>query len=399
MKKKCLVFILSILATICVCVGFTACELGFYEYNNGGNNSSDNSQNQGNNSGNNNQNQGSNYSNFIFSGSSVRAVNTSISGAIVIPSEHNGTTITTIPANAFKDCTNITSIEVPESVTSIGAGAFSGCSALIDVTLPFVGSNRGNYGLPAALFGYIFGSTSYEGGSMVEQYSPLKNTFYIPATLQSVTITNETAIGQGAFQNCSMLTEINLNNEITKVGISSFENCDNIAEINLPGITSIPSYLFKGCTSLSNFTISDSVNTIDSSIFAGCTGITSVEVPESVTSIGAGAFSGCSALIDITLPFIGSQKGNYNSATALFGYVFGTTSYEGGTKVEQHSPLKNTFYIPSTLRIVKITNEIVIGDGAFQNCSMLTSLTINTRAQDFVGVNAFENTVIPVWAD
>lgn len=41
--------------------------------------------------------------------------------------------ITTIGANAFKDCENITSVMIPSSVTAVRSGAFAGCSSLHEV--------------------------------------------------------------------------------------------------------------------------------------------------------------------------------------------------------------------------------------------------------------------------
>ena len=37
---------------------------------------------------------------------------------------------------AFSDCTDLTSVTIPNSVTSIGAYAFSGCSGLTSITIP-----------------------------------------------------------------------------------------------------------------------------------------------------------------------------------------------------------------------------------------------------------------------
>ena len=51
---------------------------------------------------------------------------------------YNGTTysVTSIGDYAFKDCSSLTSITLPNSVTSIGESAFNSCSALTSITLP-----------------------------------------------------------------------------------------------------------------------------------------------------------------------------------------------------------------------------------------------------------------------
>ncbi len=411
--KKWLVTILSLMFAVCLCLGLSACVFTD-EYGNvvgpgysGGSSSSGGSGSSGGSSGGSSAPKEDNDGTFIYSGASIKAANTSISGDIVIPASHNGAPIDTIPASAFKGCNGITSITVPESITSIGEGAFNGCSLLRSITLPFVGSQKGNTG-KSACFGYIFGTNSYQGGTEVSQHygSGVVASFYIPSTLRTVIITNETTIGQCAFANCSMLTEINLNDGILQVGASSFSKCSKIEKINLPSITIIPTSLFYGCISLSSFTINDSVDTIGESAFMDCSALSSVNsdtvgefvIPSNVTSIGEGAFSGCSMIRSITLPFVGSGKGNTGRA-ACFGYIFGDDQYQGGTKVSQHygSGVVASFYIPSILRSVAITNETTIGKCAFENCSMIETLKINSGAQGNVGTDAFKGTATPTW--
>ena len=270
--------------------------------------------------------------------------------------------------------------------------------------MPFVGNRKGNTGR-AACFGYIFGTTSYQNGTKISQsYPDWTENFYLPTALRNVTITNETVIGAGAFQNCFMLDNIDITDGILQVGAKAFAGCSNIEEISLPNIAIIPANLFQGCIALSNFTINDSVDTIGASAFKGCSALSinsgtagEVIIPDSVTTIEEGAFNGCSFLQKITLPFIGSRKGN-TGKTACFGYIFGTESYQNGIKITQAYPdWAENFYLPTTLRSVTITNETVIGAGAFQNCSMLNEIRINSAAQGNVGIDVFSNTASPTW--
>ncbi len=394
--KKWFVTILSLAFAVCLCLGLSACVFTDGYGNAGGSDPS---------VGGSSKPKEDNDGTFIYSGASIKAANTSISGDIVIPASHNGVPIDTIPASAFKGCNGITSITVPDSVTSIGEGAFNGCSLLRSITLPFVGSQKGNTG-KAACFGYIFGTNSYQGGTEISQsYPDWTENFYLPATLRKITITNETVIGAGAFQNCFMLDNLDLDDGILQVGAKAFAGCSKIEEISLPNITIIPANLFHGCISLSKFTINDSVDTIGSNAFKGCAALSSINsdtvgefiIPDNVTTIEESAFNGCSFLQKITLPFIGSRKGNTGRA-ACFGYIFGTESYQNGIKITQAYPdWAENFYLPATLRSVTITKETLIGAGAFQNCSMLDEIRINSAAQGNVGTDAFKGTATPTW--
>ena len=53
---------------------------------------------------------------------------------------------------------------------------------------------------------------------------------------------------------------------------------------------------FRGCTSLEQINIPDSVTRIGHSAFENCTSLRQINIPDSVTSIGGGAFSYCTSL-------------------------------------------------------------------------------------------------------
>ena len=71
------------------------------------------------------------------------------SGYVVIPSSvtYSGNTyaVTSIGDEAFRYCSRLTSITIPNSVTSIGDKAFSYCSGLTSITIPNSVTSIGKY--------------------------------------------------------------------------------------------------------------------------------------------------------------------------------------------------------------------------------------------------------------
>ena len=340
------------------------------------------------------------------------------------------TNATQLVDEAFANCKNLTSVTISNSVTSIGDSAFSGCSSLESITLPFVGSSRDATG-ENGLFGYIFGTSSYSGGTSTKQYydSSSYRTYYIPTHLKVVAITDTMQVSYGAFYNCYNLTSIVIPDSMTCIGARAFGECSGLNEIKvninnqiytskdengneingiiekgtktlivgckntiIPDIvTNIGNYAFYGCTSLTSIEIPDNVTSIGNYAFYNCTGLTSITIPNSVVSIGSSAFGSCSSLENITLPFIGESKTATN-ASALFGYIFDRYSYIGGTETKQYygSSSYATYYIPTSLKTVVITDATQFSYGAFCNCSNLTSITIPDSVTS-IGERVFYN--------
>ena len=93
----------------------------------------------------------------------------------------------------------------------------------------------------------------------------------------------------------SAIKKIEIGDNITSIGSFAFQSCRSLSSITIPdGVTSISAYAFSGCYSLSSITIPDSVTSIDSGAFQNCYSLSSIVIPDSVTSIGGSAFSSCS---------------------------------------------------------------------------------------------------------
>ena len=150
--------------------------------------------------------------------------------------------ISQIIGGAFKDCSGLTSVDIPNSVTSIGDAAFSGCTGLTSVTIPNSVTNIGS------------------------------SAFYNCRGLTSVTIPNSvTSIGDYAFYDCCGFTSVTIGNSVTNIGSSAFEYCSNLKSVTIPNsVTSIGKWAFRYCSGLTSVTIPNSVTSIGEEAFASC---------------------------------------------------------------------------------------------------------------------------------
>ena len=220
-------------------------------------------------------------------------------------------TVTRIDSNVFSQCSNLTSVTIPNSVTSIGKGAFSMCDKLTSINLPT-------------------SLTSIED-----------DMFFGCNNLTNIIIPNSViSIGSYAFHGCESLTEIDIPNSVIYLDDEAFSSCYKITRINIPNsVTYIGNKVFENCKKLMSVTIPNSVSCIGDYAFSGCTSLTYIKLPSSVACIGEEAFKGCTNLTDFysytkALPI--AQDGLFTNTNIQNGTLYVPESLK--SKYKANSP-------------------------------------------------------------
>ena len=231
--------------------------------------------------------------------------------------------VTSIEESAFQNCSNLTSITLPDSIRVIRRYAFSNCGALGDVTLP----------------------------------------------------DKVTSIEEHAFENCGSMTKIKLPEELTDLGNHAFQNCTSLTNVVLPeGVTSIPERLFDRCTALRSVTIPDGVDRIGEYAFSHCHVLTNLTIPGSVIRIEQSAFGNCQALSSIVIPEgVGELQNNaFNACTGLTKVTLPDSLY---------TIAQDAFYGCTGLTSVTIPAGVTsTGETIFYGCTNLSTLIFLGKA-------------------
>ena len=204
--------------------------------------------------------------------------------------------------------------------------------------------------------------------------------------------TSVKSIGEGAFKDTVSLKSVgNMGKRITSIakeafkrsGITSFDVSDS-------QLSELPSNVFRGCSSLKNFTypVSGSLVTIDGMAF-GETGFEEVTIPDSVTSVGTNAFYACMSLRSA---HVGSgltemRTGLFNFCKNLEEVTFSDTLKNIGYKAFIDCVKLTTITLPDSVKS--------ISDKAFQGCSSLTNINLPNGLTS-IGYEAFRESGLEV---
>ena len=339
----------------------------------------------------------------------------SYSGSVVIPSTvtYSGTTysVTSIGSYAFRGCSGLTSVTIPNSVTSIGMEAFEYCSGLTSVNIPNSVTSIGwdAFNSCSSLKTVVFGSGLKEIGSNAFYNCSLAKTFWLPNTPPSGTSNVKSSVyyvanDQYSFSNqikYQFLSSMFAVDGTVYVPVSPSERtCDVINCTYSPedksiviknkvinkgvelSVLKINPYSHKGNPFIENLSISNN-GSIGDYAFQNCDALKSAIV-ENCGSIGDCAFQNCDVL----------ESAIVKNCGTIGDYAFQNCDALKSATVENNGLIGNYAFSGCTsMKTVTLGSSVTgIGDKAFYNCSSLDKIII-PDAVTTVGTSAFEGCV------
>ena len=188
--------------------------------------------------------------------------------------------ITAIGGFAFKNCKNLTEINMPKSMTFIGSCVFIGCDSLTSVYIPEnVSSLFGTAFLQCKNLTDIKADennphyTSKDGVLFNKDMTELvaypcgkKGAYSIPKGV--------VRISDSAFLDCTYLTGISFPDSLKHICYDSFGRCNGLTEVTFgAGLTNLDRFVFFSCRNLKKAVIPSSA-TIDANAFHDCDNLT-----------------------------------------------------------------------------------------------------------------------------
>lgn len=391
------------------------------------------------------------YGDFTYATSNSCVTITGYKGAggnVIIPPSIQGMPVSIIGAEAFRFCSSITNVVIPDSVTNIGTGAFVLCYKLTTIQIPnhvstigesaFASCRFTNVVIPASV-NYIgtraFGQCRSLKEIIVDEHNPVYTSFdgvlydKSMATLlqypndhstNCIFPTNVININDFAFSGYSAFSSFTIPSSVATIGIFGFSSCYNLTNIVIPGsVTSIQMYAFDNCLDLKTYVV-DEGNPVYSSrdgvlfdkrqttllavpiamtgayeipsgtasigmlAFAGCSSLTSVEIPSGITNVGNSAFARCRGLVNLALP-----NGVVNIEPTAFSGCTNLSKITFPDSVANigYSALDNC----TGIKLVTLPKYLsVVQGGLFNNCTNLASVMLPINATN-IGDNAFNN--------
>lgn len=220
--------------------------------------------------------------------------------------------LTTLGNKVFSNCSSLKSFDLPDSLEKIGNYLFSGCISLAKLSIPFVGTSKAATSPSSkTVFGALFGESRGTGLVSVEQYfrngttSTSRCTYYIPAALKEVEVRGGNLF-YGAFYNCSMIEKITISENVVSNANPEdylFRACE-FKEMSIP--CSFIKYIDEDSRSglkgyIEKLTIT-SGEEIPFGAFESFSALKQVILADTIKTISIDAFRWCSQLTSIQLP-------------------------------------------------------------------------------------------------
>ena len=318
----------------------------------------------------------------------VSGIGTCTDTEILIPTTYNDLPVVSVEASTFLNNTAITSVVLPDGITSIGEKAFNGCESLTSVLF---GKNSQLSSIGPGAFNYCY---SLESITIPESVTNIGSDAFIYCYgLRSVTFGENsqlTSIGDGAFNWCESLESITIPASVTSIGEWAFVECYrlvevwNLSKLNITAGSEDNGYVGYYAKRVETEPSESYVYTDENGYVIYYDGKvkalinytgneTKLTIPDDITELNCFALSDC-----------------YNITSVTFGENSQLTSIGDGA-----------FNWCESLESITIPDSVTsIGEGAFCCCAKLTSITIPDGVKSignhaFAGCSALESITIP----
>lgn len=302
-----------------------------------------------------------------------------------------GAGVEIIQQQAFESCENLTRVilgsydlDLGELISSklhtIESYAFRGCSSLEKIDIPDTVKTIGSYVFrDTGIWENASSGVVYAGNWIVDYNDNLRG---------DVTVADDTVgISNYAFYKCRTLTSITVPSSVKHIGRAAFYQCVALRSVSLPeALEVIEDYTFYHCDQLKGFTLPPMLKSIGRSAFYKCGSVyaegdadtdhDTLIVPAGVEAIGEYAFYGCGERIDPETEGADAEPTIKGIDVIIIGNnlrVIGAHAFHGFVSLK----------------------EVVIGDGverigdyAFYQCTSLEKVTFGLALQE-IGSKAF----------
>ena len=298
---------------------------------------------------------------------------------VSIPEGYRGKAIDTINTLAFNAALSMTELYIPDTITKIEKNAFNACNNIETIRIPFIGDSLST----SNIFGYIFGTDSYE-----------MQKAFVPVNLHKVIISDQVeTIQEYAFYGCSMIDTIVTPTQLHGMGRNVFSGT-SISEFTIPDTMEYVIYSFEGCDKLQKIHISslNKLLSMSTNMFLGAfpenddspclyiegKKVEDIDIPAGVTTLRV--FSGFSGIRKITIP---------DSVTDMDFAFYGCKDLEevvfaGESQIKQFNC---TFIDCTSLKTITIPKSIKeLRQDVFSGCSSLKTAYYEGSFEDWCNI-------------
>lgn len=191
--------------------------------------------------------------------------------------------------------------------------------------------------------------------------------------LEKVTLPANASISSYMFKGCTSLTQVVNVEKAIRLSTEAFEGCTALTNIDASAAVAVNDGAFANCTALTSVKFSDKLYTLGERVFENCTALTSFEMPKNVTTSNINMFNGCTALKTLTVA-AGNTK--YSAVNNVL--------YQINSKGE----ITSLYYVPATVTALEIPATVTsVTASAFNDAIGLATLTVAEGNTKYVAEN------------